>query len=129
MARPSFTTDAEIAVDGEIVITWESGFTVASSAADLGVVTVNGNAATAEGNGQAVTVTVVTAVPVGSVAVAIEKGITNHADPAEYNITVSVGGGTTETGMFRVYAGSVSVIPNKPNKADDIVFKFTAAAY
>ena len=80
-ATIGFTTDAEIAVDGEIVITWGSGFTVASSAADLGVVTVNGNAATAVGNGQAVTVTVVTAVPVGSVAVAIEKGITNHVDP------------------------------------------------
>ncbi len=128
-ATIGFTTDAEIAVDGEIVITWGSGFTVASSAADLGVVTVNGNAATAVGNGQAVTVTVVTAVPVGSVAVAIEKGITNHVDPAEYPITVSVDASvTTETGMFRVYAGSVSVIPNKPKKADDIVFKFTAAA-
>ena len=78
------------------------------------------------GNGQAVTVTVVTAVPVGSVAVAIEKGITNPNDPGEQTITVKVGSGTAVEGMFGVYAGSVNVIPNKPNKADDIVFRFTA---
>ena len=90
--------------------------------------TVNGNAATAAVDGQAVTVTVVTAVPVGSVAVKIESGITNLDNPGEGTITVKVGSGTAVEGMFRVYAGSVSVIPNKPNKADDIVFKFTAAA-
>ena len=149
-----FATDAQIDSAADIVITLPDGFVVADAVVadgtDIAGVKVNGaddttTASSTDPTDGVVTITVKVAVVIpvddpltltiteteANVSIVIPSGIITTPDTdGDYTISVNPDstGAVTEVVTFANPPGSIDVIPNKPNKSDNVVFSFTPDA-